>query len=168
MEAELTEYLAQQGVENLLKDIVVKLCLNKPTDVLEFIKDYVTEMQNERRAEADEEDEDEAPMPRRSSRRGAVSAAVMDADEAESYEKKVVPKDDATMERLKSVVIDNVLFQHLERDELRDVLDAMFEVSPKAGDIIIQQGDEGDNFYVVDTGSTEVCVPFSRIYSNIR
>jgi len=38
MEAELQKYLAEQGVENLLKDIVVKLCLNKPPDVLEFVK----------------------------------------------------------------------------------------------------------------------------------
>jgi len=65
--------------------------------------------------------------------------------------KKVIPKDATTMEHLRSVVIGNVLFQHLEEDELTDVLDAMFEVRPKAGEEVIKQGDEGDNFYVIDT-----------------
>eukprot|EP00036_Acanthoecidae_sp_10tr_P008480 CAMPEP_0182926952 /NCGR_PEP_ID=MMETSP0105_2-20130417/12747_1 /TAXON_ID=81532 ORGANISM="Acanthoeca-like sp., Strain 10tr" /NCGR_SAMPLE_ID=MMETSP0105_2 /ASSEMBLY_ACC=CAM_ASM_000205 /LENGTH=352 /DNA_ID=CAMNT_0025064873 /DNA_START=81 /DNA_END=1139 /DNA_ORIENTATION=+ len=157
MEAELEKYLADQGVENLLKDIVVKLCLNKPPDVLEFVKDYITDLQAEKAAQVDVEDEDTAPVPR-TSRRGAVSAAVMDMDEAEAYEKKVVPKDPDTMEHLRSVVIGNVLFQHLEEDELTDVLDAMFECRPKAGEQVIKQGDEGDNFYVVDTGVTEVLI----------
>jgi cAMP-dependent protein kinase regulator len=158
MEAELQKYLAEQGVENLLKDIVVKLCLNKPPDVLDFVKDYITDLQAEKAAQVDvEDDDDSAPAPR-TSRRGAVSAAVMDVDEAESYEKKVIPKDDTTMEHLRSVVIGNVLFQHLEEDELTDVLDAMFEVTPKAGEEVIKQGDEGDNFYVIDTGVTEVII----------
>ena len=60
------------------------------------------------------------------------------------------------MDHLKESVGSNVLFQHLESDELRDVLDAMFPVNPKGGDVIIQQGDEGDNFYVVGTGDTTV------------
>jgi cAMP-dependent protein kinase regulator len=84
--------------------------------------------------------------------------AGQDVDEAEAYEKKVVPKDPDTMEHLRSVVIGNVLFQHLEEDELTDVLDAMFEVTPKAGDEVIKQGDEGDNFYVVETGATDVLI----------
>ena len=56
---------------------------------------------------------------------------------------KVIEKDQATMDHLKESVGSNVLFQHLESDELGDVLDAMFPVNPKAGDVIIQQGDEG-------------------------
>jgi cAMP-dependent protein kinase regulator len=158
-EGELQKYLADQGVENLLKDIVVKLCLNKPPDVLEFVKDYISDLQAEKAAQVDaDDDEEEHTVVPRTSRRGAVSAAVVDVDEAEAYEKKVVPKDDETMEHLRSVVIGNVLFQHLEEDELADVLNAMFEVKPKAGEIIIQQGDEGDNFYVIDTGLTEVII----------
>eukprot|EP00035_Acanthoeca_spectabilis_P019844 m.429899 g.429899 ORF g.429899 m.429899 type:complete len:358 (-) comp17088_c0_seq1:70-1143(-) len=157
MEAELQKYLAEQGVENLLKDIVVKLCLNKPPDVLEFVKEYITDLQAEKAAQVDVEDDETQHVPR-TSRRGAVSAAVMDVDEAEAYQKTVVPKDPDTMEHLRSVVIGNVLFQHLEEDELTDVLDAMFKVEPKEGDEVIKQGDEGDNFYVVEDGSTDVII----------
>jgi len=56
------------------------------------------------------------------------------------------------MAALQTTVKANVLFMHLERDELQDVLDAMFPTEGAAGDVIIQQGDEGDNFYVVDSG----------------
>ena len=62
------------------------------------------------------------------------------------------------MVALKKSVEANVLFQHLESEELKAVLDAMFAVDPKAGDIVIQQGDEGDNFYVIDSGTTEVLI----------
>jgi hypothetical protein len=89
---------------------------------------------------SDEEEEDAAPPPRRTSRRGAVSADVMDADELDNGEPlKVIPKADDVMESLTKSVQENVLFQHLEPAELKSVLDAMFEVSPKATDIVIQQ-----------------------------
>ena len=32
----------------------------------------------------------------------------------------------------------------------------MFPVSAHSGEVIIQQGDEGDNFYVIDQGEVEV------------
>ena len=69
---------------------------------------------------------------------------------------QVVPKDAATMMALQKSVSGNVLFAHLEKDELSDVLDAMFLVIKHPGDVIIQQGDDGDNFYIIDEGIVEV------------
>lgn len=57
---------------------------------------------------------------------------------------------------LQKAVTGNVLFSHLESDELTNVLDAMFLVVKHAGDVIIQQGDDGDNFYIIDSGTVEV------------
>jgi cAMP-dependent protein kinase regulator len=158
MEAKLQTYLQEKGVEDLLKDIVVELCKETPEDVLGFVKSYVVKRQG---GEDDDgsDDEEEAAPPRRSSRRGAVSADVMDVEDIESGGPlKVIPKDETTMVALKKSVEANVLFQHLESEELKAVLDAMFAVDPKAGDIVIQQGDEGDNFYVIDSGTTEVLI----------
>jgi len=36
------------------------------------------------------------------------------------------------------------------KDQLTNVLDAMEERQVTAGEIVIQQGDDGDNFYVID------------------
>jgi cAMP-dependent protein kinase regulator len=33
---------------------------------------------------------------------------------------------------------------------MQDVLDAMFEKTVKAGEYVIRQGDDGDNFYVIE------------------
>lgn len=37
-----------------------------------------------------------------------------------------------------------------------DIFDAMYQIKHNAGDIIIHQGDEGDNFYIVDSGEVDV------------
>eukprot|EP00047_Mylnosiga_fluctuans_P002489 m.224723 g.224723 ORF g.224723 m.224723 type:complete len:364 (-) comp11140_c0_seq1:65-1156(-) len=161
LEAEVQSYLQQHNVEQLLKDIVVKICLKKPDDVLEFIKEYASAKQREDKARLSEDDapsQFEHQAARRASRRGAVSASVMSADDALSYEKKIVPKDAATMLALQKSVSGNVLFSHLEADELTAVLDAMFLSVKKPGDVIIQQGDDGDNFYIIDSGTVEVWI----------
>jgi CRP-like cAMP-binding protein len=44
---------------------------------------------------------------------------------------------------------------HLSAELLGQMTDAMFEVMAEAGDVIIQQGDHGDNFYLVESGSYE-------------
>lgn len=64
------------------------------------------------------------------------------------------------MMALQKAVTGNVLFAHLESDELTNVLDAMFLVVKNAGDVIIQQGDDGDNFYIIDSGVVEVRVVY--------
>lgn len=97
--------------------------------------------------------------PRTSNRRGAVSADVIDANDIDTdapYAK--IPKDAKTMAALTKSVQTNVLFAHLDADDIAIVLDAMFEVKPSKGQVIIQQGDDGDNFYVIDTGTVTVLV----------
>lgn len=68
------------------------------------------------------------------------------------------PKSPETLQALEEALRTNVLFAHLEEDERRQVFDAMVEVKFNANDIIIQQGDEGDNFYVVESGECEIWI----------
>jgi CRP-like cAMP-binding protein len=69
---------------------------------------------------------------------------------------QVVPKDYKTMAALSKAIGKNVLFSHLDENERSDIFDAMFPVNCISGESIIQQGDEGDNFYVIDQGEVEV------------
>ena len=69
---------------------------------------------------------------------------------------KVVPKDYKTMASLSKAIAKNVLFSHLDENERSDIFDAMFPVNAMPGEVIIQQGDEGDNFYIIDSGDVEV------------
>lgn len=73
---------------------------------------------------------------------------------------QVVPKDYKTMAALSKAIGKNVLFAHLDENERSDIFDAMFPVNCLPGESIIQQGDEGDNFYVIDQGEVEVKWPF--------
>lgn len=69
---------------------------------------------------------------------------------------QVVPKDYKTMAALSKAIGKNVLFSHLDENERSDIFDAMFPVNCLPAESIIQQGDEGDNFYVIDQGEVEV------------
>lgn len=106
----------------------------------------------------------ESPMPNPSQisqtvrRRGAISAEPITEEDVATYVKKVVPKDYKTMASLSKAIAKNVLFSHLDENERSDIFDAMFPVSAIPGEVIIQQGDEGDNFYIIDSGEVEVYV----------
>lgn len=62
------------------------------------------------------------------------------------------------MAALSKAIAKNVLFSHLDENERSDIFDAMFPVTFLTGETIIQQGDEGDNFYVIDQGEVEVSI----------
>ncbi len=45
---------------------------------------------------------------------------------------------------------------HLDENERAQIFDAMFPEIHLAGDIIIQQGEKGENFYIIDKGEVNV------------
>jgi cAMP-dependent protein kinase regulator len=92
-----------------------------------------------------------------SRRRSAVSAESVDPAKISSmYERKVHEKSPETRAKLKVKVHDNFLFSTLDPEQLDILLDAMFEKKFAAGETIIKQGDEGDNFYLVFAGECDV------------
>lgn len=91
-------------------------------------------------------------------RRGAVSAEVYTDDDIANYVKKVIPKDYKTTSALSKAIEKNVLFAHLDENERSDIFDAMFPTQHIAGEDVIKQGDEGDNFYIIDSGEVDIYV----------
>lgn len=72
------------------------------------------------------------------------------------YVKKVVPKTSAERTFLAESVSAIFLFADLDPSLLGDVIDAMAKKVVRAGEQIMAQGAEGDNFYVVESGSYRV------------
>ncbi|XP_038115883.1 cAMP-dependent protein kinase type I regulatory subunit isoform X2 [Culex quinquefasciatus] len=111
--------------------------------------------------------DDLSPMPQTAvppvRRRGGISAEPVSEEDATSYVKKVVPKDYKTMAALSKAIAKNVLFSHLDENERSDIFDAMFPCNFLPNEPIIQQGDEGDNFYVIDIGEVEVFVNSEQV-----
>jgi len=106
------------------------------------------------------------PQQIRAGRRSSVSAERYDperdqaANSAEGDEaaSAVVPKTPEQRRRLADAVRNILLFRSLDSDVMIDVIDAMFERLASPGEYIIRQGDDGDNFYVIDSGIYDVII----------
>ena len=96
-------------------------------------------------------------------RRGAFSAEPITEEDAATYVKKKIEKDEATMSSLSKAISKNVLFSHLDDGERSEIFDAMFCKEAEEEETIISQGDEGDNFYIIDVGSVDIYVNGSKV-----
>ncbi|EGG24224.1 protein kinase A regulatory subunit [Cavenderia fasciculata] len=91
-------------------------------------------------------------------RRGAISSEVMGDSTQPAKAIPIAPKTAEAQLRLKQALQRNILFNHLEDEERNTIFSAMVEVHYKENDLIIKQGDQGDNFYVVDDGICDIYV----------
>lgn len=93
----------------------------------------------------------EPPVARFSSRRKSVFAEAYDPEEDDEDEgtKAIFPKSDEQRQQLAEAVRNILLFRALDKEQMQEVLDAMFEKKVTSGDVVIKQGDDGDNFYVI-------------------
>uniref|UniRef100_A0A1B6CNM3 Cyclic nucleotide-binding domain-containing protein n=1 Tax=Clastoptera arizonana TaxID=38151 RepID=A0A1B6CNM3_9HEMI len=165
---ECEAYVQRHNIHQVLKACIVQLCVIRPDNPISFLREYFQKLEREQahdakqQAASPEDTEDLSPLPSQAQqpvrRRGGISAEPVTEEDATSYVKKVVPKDYKTMAALSKAIAKNVLFSHMDENERSDIFDAMFPVNFIPGEAIIQQGDEGDNFYVIDQGEVEVYV----------
>ncbi|KAM4653851.1 cAMP-dependent protein kinase type II-alpha regulatory subunit isoform 1-T1 [Amazona ochrocephala] len=122
-----------------------------------------TESNGEEEPDHGDEDDDydfEPALINRYNRRVSVCAEVFNPDEEEEdTEQKIVhPKTDEQRCRLQEACKDILLFKNLDQEQLSQVLDAMFERKVTPQEHVIDQGDDGDNFYVIERGSYDIIV----------
>ncbi|XP_054243290.1 cAMP-dependent protein kinase type II-alpha regulatory subunit isoform X2 [Indicator indicator] len=112
------------------------------------------------RGDEDSDSDFEPPVINRYNRRVSVCAEAFNPDEEEEdTEQRVVhPKTDEQRRRLQEACKDILLFKNLDQEQLSQVLDAMFERKVKPQEHVIDQGDDGDNFYVVERGLYDIVV----------
>jgi cAMP-dependent protein kinase regulator len=111
----------------------------------------------------DDEDEEMAELPvmakrevQPKGRRVSVSAESVDPDTMkDKFEKKIIPKTIEEQQQIKDMLQKQLLFGHLDVEQTQIIVDAMFKVTHKAGDNIIVQGAQGDNFYLIAEGTCE-------------
>ena len=89
-------------------------------------------------------------------RRAGVSAETGDASDAVSVRKKSVegqkPKTEEEQAKIAEATASSPLFEGLSTAQRTEVVQAMFEQKSQPGQIVIEQGAQGDNFYVVSSG----------------
>nr|XP_057931579.1 cAMP-dependent protein kinase type II-beta regulatory subunit isoform X1 [Doryrhamphus excisus] len=125
--------------------------------------DEAMQIDSENGEEDDDDDDDEdfeAPVINRFIRRASVCAEAFNPDEDEEDKEPRVtyPKTDEQRQRLQEACRDILLFKNLDPEEMSQVLDAMFEKFCTDGEHIIDQDDDGDNFYVIESGTFSIFV----------
>jgi cAMP-dependent protein kinase regulator len=141
------------------------------TSLLEESKSSAGAVQNTKKSLdfSDEDDSDEdsdddisdmqsIPVIRRTRRRTAVSAAVFDMSQVKSGDTKIFEKGPAVASGIRSILRKNILFQHLDEDQIRTVVNAFMPMEFGHGDDIITQGEVGEHFFLLATGEADVYV----------
>ncbi|XP_041709644.1 cAMP-dependent protein kinase type II-beta regulatory subunit-like [Coregonus clupeaformis] len=114
--------------------------------------------------EDDDEEEFVAPVINRFLRRSSVCAEAFNPEEEEDKEPRIThPKTDEQRHRLQEACKDILLFKNLDPEQMSQVLDAMFEMPVEAGEHIIDQDDDGDNFYVIERGTFDILMKADRV-----
>ena len=66
-----------------------------------------------------------------------------------------VPKEDAVEDRLRICLLKTFMFKHVGPHTMKLLIDTMSDTTLAAGTRVITQGDDGDHFYVVESGTLE-------------
>ena len=84
-------------------------------------------------------------------------------DMTEDFVAPVYPKSDAAVQFIDNSLADNFIFASLNKEERRELINAMKADSASPGQVIIQQGDIGDYFYVVEDGQISFAVDGNHV-----
>ncbi|CAD8203193.1 unnamed protein product [Paramecium pentaurelia] len=88
--------------------------------------------------------------------RASVSAEVYGIyNKKTNFKPKIVAKSHLQIQKIKEKLAQSFMFSELDEHDLRIVINAMEVIQCKKGDIIIKQGDDGDNLYIVDEGTLD-------------
>ncbi|ESP05552.1 hypothetical protein LOTGIDRAFT_102761 [Lottia gigantea] len=175
------------GLGDMLREFTVSAIRINPDDLYDFAVEYFTKARDERKVKTvpmyiivDEDEEAGEPDPEairkktnnnnRFARRSSVSAERYDPeeDDDDDEDKVVYPKTEEQRKRLAEEVSHILIFRALDRDQINDVIDAMFEKTCQPNDVIIKQNDDGDNFYVIDSGSYDVYVLIDGVDKKVK
>ncbi|CAM9501360.1 unnamed protein product [Ectocarpus sp. 13 AM-2016] len=105
--------------------------------------------------------------PKKIVRRESVSAEQVGAN-TKQPELKIVPKSDEESTRIHEILRENLLFKHLDSQQTDQVKDAMFLVQHEPDDVVIREGDAGDNFYVIDEGTFDVYIKKEGVETKVK
>eukprot|EP00474_Spongospora_subterranea_P009355 CRZ09813.1 hypothetical protein [Spongospora subterranea] len=183
-ELERVSRYAQAKVDVILKDMLEQLFVHTPEDPVDFMIGFLTDYQERRhdcevvnsqtssRRESrnhpiepmNDSDSSNELSRLKTRRRTAVSAEPVDflnaADPTASQ--TVIPKTREQIERIQDSVKGNILFSSLSADQIQLIVDSLQEKHYSAGESIIEQGEQGDYFYILESGTANCYVSVNR------
>ncbi|CAH8488279.1 unnamed protein product [Heterobilharzia americana] len=142
-----------EGLQELLEKFTERVIKERPNNLIEFASNYFDNLLQESRKSAFERHTGYS-----GSRRHSVAAESFNPATITGLESIVYPKSVAQKLRLKSVVKPIFIFRSLDENQLRRVIDAMKETPVTKGQVIIHQGDDGDYFYIIESGNYDILI----------
>jgi len=101
-------------------------------------------------------------------RRNSIAGEPFDSfDTAFNREETHYFKPEVVRNRLKQIVKEIFIFKSCSGDQLEKLINAMYERKVYAGETVIRQGEQGENFYVVDQGNFDVIFEVDDCKQNI-
>ena len=153
---------------DLLRDFVCSVIEEKPDDLIDYAAEYFVNLNNtanqkaryvmKTKASSFDDEEEDRPVIKARGRRQAVAAQSYDPTAEDDTELVFHDKTPEQLDKLKGDVKGILLFKSIDSGQLKMVLNAMFERIVKEGEIVIRQGDDGDNFYVISEGKYDIFV----------
>ena len=174
---QLREYLAgaelQEVLRQTLSTILKRDELPSPDELVRTLGEELVSMSEEADAaesqQQDEAEAEEAERAKMAARRGGGRRTGVSAESTNSMkeaEKPTAQKTEKTEEqkaRISAAIAGNLLFEGIEGAQQEELFSLMFERTVEPGTNVITQGEEGDNFYVVDSGACDVVVNGSNV-----
>jgi cAMP-dependent protein kinase regulator len=167
-------YIAKHDIQNLLRDCIVQLCLKKPANPIEFLANYFDKFDTQNlstkkspmRQQQTSSPVEQQQASKQQSANGSAAGEnddVADLNESSGHQSQSANNNVKGRERRGAVSAEpykeeDLLFSHLDDSEKSDIFDAMQPFNYKPDETIIQQGEEGDFFYIIDLGEVEVYV----------
>lgn len=94
----------------------------------------------------------------------AVSAEVYgEFNKKGDFKPVVIPKTEDQIVSIKSRLIHSFMFNYLEANDMKIIIDAMEYKKFSKGDVIINQGDQGDCLYIVEQGELDCFKKFVNL-----
>uniref|UniRef100_A0A3Q3ERN4 cAMP-dependent protein kinase type II-alpha regulatory subunit n=1 Tax=Labrus bergylta TaxID=56723 RepID=A0A3Q3ERN4_9LABR len=165
------------GLTELLQGYTVEVLRQRPSDLVDFAVQYFTRLRDTRSQDGagaggktgkgvmfdgepmqtesngdDDDDDDDSDFEL------CAEAFNPDEDDEDTEPRVVHPKTDEQRCRLQEACRDILLFKTLDQEQFSQVLDAMFELLVQPLEHVIDQGDDGDNFYVIERGIFDITV----------
>lgn len=143
------QYLTTK-IDPILEPLITQILLERPPDLVDYILKFLEKMQKK---------------PGKAEGRRAAGAFESRADQSQSSHKssnvdresvsQASAKTASQRERVRQLLKNLFIFRGVQAKDLDVLVDAMEERSVSEGTVVIHQGDEGDNFYIVDSGKLD-------------
>lgn len=121
-------------------------------DEIALVRKYAKEILDSMSAFEGDVSENASDDTVKESNRGAI----YEKQDVANYHKISYPKSEEVKALIYDAIRPNALFENDQESELIDIIDLFQPINKKKGECIINEGDEGDKFYVVESGELSI------------